>query len=213
MASAARAFRLLEQYLETVLALEPLRCLRIVFRDAGVLEPIGPSRANVRFHRGARPCFGGGSQRGQEGQALGRSRGGFSTKIHLKTDFDGNYLAFDLTGGEKGDAPQFPVLLDLGPDIAPRAAMGDKGYDSAANRDAARKRNIVPVIPYRSNARNKPSFFPVTLYKGRARIEQGVGKLKRFKRIALRCEKTAANFLSFVHLAAGFVLIKSVHTA
>ena len=131
----------------------------------------------------------------------------------MKTDFDGLYLAFDLTGGERGDAPQFPALLDLGPDISPRAAMGDKGYDSKANREAARQRNIVPVIPYKSNARNKPSFFPTALYKGRARVEQGVGKLKRFKRIALRCEKTATNFLSFVHLAAGFILVKSVHTA
>ena len=44
----------------------------------------------------------------------------------------------------------------------------------------------------------EPAFLPAALYKGRARIEQGVGKLKRFKRIALRGEKTAANFLSFI---------------
>jgi hypothetical protein len=49
--------------------------------------------------------------------------------------------------------------------------------------------------------------------KARARIEQAVGKLKRFKRIALRCEKTAQNYGSFVALALGFILIKSVHTA
>jgi transposase len=91
--------------------------------------------------------------------------------------------------------------------------MGDKGYDSSANREAARSRGSIPVIPYRQNAKEKPEYFPKVLYKGRARIEQGVGKLKRFKRVALRCEKTALNFLSFVHLAAGFVLIKSVHTA
>jgi transposase len=118
-----------------------------------------------------------------------------------------------VTGGEKGDAPHFPILLDLGPDTHPRAAIGDKGYDSKANREAARKRNIAPVIPYKSNAKTKPAFFPKLLYKTRARIEQSVGKLKRFKRIALRCEKTAVNFLSFVHLTAGFILIKSVHTA
>ena len=58
-----------------------------------------------------------------------------------------------------------------------------------------------------------PAFFPKTLYKARARIEQAVGKLKRFKRIALRCEKTAHNYGSFVALALGFILIKSVHTA
>ena len=105
------------------------------------------------------------------------------------------------------------MLLDLGPDITPRAAMGDKGYDSKANRQAARDRGIIPVIPYRKNIKDKPEYFPNALYKGRARVEQAVGRLKRFKRIALRCEKTALNFLSFVHLAAGFLLIKSVHTA
>ncbi len=67
--------------------------------------------------------------------------------------------------------------------------------------------------PYRSNIKDKPAFFPKALYKTRARIEQAVGKLKRFKRIALRCEKTAKNYGSFVALALGFILIKSVHTA
>lgn len=117
-----------------------------------------------------------------------------------------------MTGGERPDAPHFQVLLDLGPDGGPRAALGDKGYDSQANRAACRRRGIVPVIAYKSSARNKPKNFPRALYEGRARIEQAVGKLKRFKRIALRCEKTKANFLSFVALAAGFILIKSVHT-
>jgi hypothetical protein len=58
-----------------------------------------------------------------------------------------------------------------------------------------------------------PAFFPKILSNGRARIEQAVGKLKRFKRIALRCEKTARNYGSFIALALGFILIKSVHTA
>ena len=62
----------------------------------------------------------------QKGRALGRSRGGFSTKIHLKTDFDGRPLAFHLTGGEAGDSPVFPLLLDIGPDVKPRAAVGTK---------------------------------------------------------------------------------------
>ena len=65
-----------------------------------------------------------GAKGGQDGQALGRSRGGFSTKIHLKADLDGRPLAFHLTEGQAGDSPQFEVLLDLGPDITPRAAGG-----------------------------------------------------------------------------------------
>jgi transposase len=154
-----------------------------------------------------------GAKRGQSGQALGRSRGGFSTKIHLKADLDGQPLAFHLTEGQASDSPQFEILLDLGPDITPRAAVGDKGYDSKANRSAARERSICPVIPFRSSTKNPPTFFPKALYRARARIEQLVGKLKRFKRIALRCEKTTQNYGSVVALALGFILIKSVHTA
>ena len=107
----------------------------------------------------------------------------------------------------------FPLLLDLGPDVTPRAALTDKGYDAKRNRVAARARGICPVIPTKSNAKNRPKFFPTILYKGRARIEQAFGKLKRFKRVALRCEKTAKSFASIVSLALGFTLIKSVHTA
>jgi len=131
----------------------------------------------------------------------------------LKTDFDGLPIAFHLTGGEASDSRNFETLLDIGPDLTPRAALGDKGYDSKSNRDAARQRGICPAIPYRSNTKDMPAFFPKALYKARARIEQAVGKLKRFKRIALRCEKTVQNYGSFVALALGFILIKSVHTA
>jgi transposase len=105
------------------------------------------------------------------------------------------------------------VLLDLGPDVDPRAVVADKGYDAKTNREAARNRGICPVIPYRLNTIDKPKFFAKVLYKARARIEQTMGKIKRFKRIALRCEKTARNYASFLALVCGFILIKSVHTA
>jgi transposase len=97
--------------------------------------------------------------------------------------------------------------------VTPRAVVGDKGYDSKTNRAAARARGICPVIPHKKNAKDKPKYFPAALYRARARIEQLVGKLKRFKRIALRCEKTARNFGSFVAIALAIVLVKSVHTA
>jgi transposase len=131
----------------------------------------------------------------------------------VKTDFDGHPLAFHLTGGEASDSRQFETLLDIGPDITPRAAVTDKGYDAEQNRQAARQRRICPVIPHRSNARNRPAFFPRILYKGRARIEQTIGKLKRFKRIALRCQKTTQNFAASISLACTFMWTKSVHTA
>ena len=122
-------------------------------------------------------------------------------------------IAFHLTGGKASDSRNFETLLDIGPDLNRRAALGDKGYDFKSNRDAARQRGICPAILYRSNTKDVPAFFPKTLYKARARIEQAVAKLKRFKRIALRCEKTAQNYRSFVALVLGYILIKSVHTA
>ena len=91
--------------------------------------------------------------------------------------------------------------------------MGDKGYDAKANREAARSRGACPVIPFRNTAKDKPAFFPKALYRGRARIEQAVGKLKRFKRVALRCEKTAQNYASLVAFGLAMILVKSVHTA
>jgi hypothetical protein len=76
------------------------------------------------------------------------------------------------------------------------------GYDAKTNREAARKRGICPVIPYRSNTIGKPKFFAKILYKAR------VDKIKRFKRPARR-----RHYASFVALVCGFILIKSVHTA
>lgn len=118
-----------------------------------------------------------------------------------------------MTGGEASDCTQFETSLDIGPDITPRAALTDKGYDSAGNRAACRRRRIVPVIPYRANAKARPAFLPKVLYRARDRIEQAVAKLKRFKRLALRCEKTADSYGALVAFACGLILVKSVHTA
>jgi transposase len=213
LARSACGVRQLELGVETVLAAQPGWRVRGVLRRAHGYKPDGPLGSDVRLHRGASTCLGRWGERGQQDQALGRSRGGFSTKIHLKVDLEGLPLAFHLTEGEASDSPQFEVLLDLGPDITPRAAVGDKGYDSKANRSTARQRSICPVIPFKASARTRPAFFPRALYQARARIEQLVGKLKRFKRVALRCEKTAQNYGSVVALALGFILVKSLHTA
>ena len=205
--------RQLELGVEAVLALEPSGCVRGLLRGLGGSERDRSSGADVRLDDRSRPRLGGGRQRGQDGQALGRSRGGFSTKIHLKTDFAGLPIAFDLTPGQASDSRHFPVLLDLGPEITPRAALGDKGYDSKVNRAETRSRGICPVIPVKTTAKERPAFFPKALYRARARIEQCVGKLKRFKRIALRCEKTAQNYGSIVAFGLTMILVKSVHTA
>lgn len=92
-------------------------------------------------------------------------------------------------------------------------AITDKGYDSKANRSAARKRGITPIIPRRVNSSERGRFFPKKLYKLRARVEQAIGKLKRFKRVALRCDKTIVSYSAFISFACAIMLIKSVHRA
>src|SRR3954454_18523557 len=129
----------MEQRMEAVLAAQSLRGVRGILPDAGGMQPDGTPGPVLRQHDSARPCFGRRGKRGQQRQAFGRSRGGFSTKIHLKTDLDGNPLDFHLTGGEASDSTQFETSLDIGPDIRPRIAMTDKGYDSQANRKRAPK--------------------------------------------------------------------------
>jgi transposase len=97
--------------------------------------------------------------------------------------------------------------------VTPRAVIADKGYDAKSNREMARRRGIAPVIPYRSNVKDKPRFFPRLLYKARGRIEVMIGKIRRFKRVAMRCEKTQQNYAAFIQLACVFLLVKSVHRA
>ena len=199
--------------MEAVLAAQPVWCLRGVFSDARGMQRDGAFNPILRQHDCARSRLSRWCKRGQQHQALGRSRGGFSTKIHLKTDLDGHPLDFHLTAGEASDSTQFAISLDIGPDILPRIAVTDKGYDSDANRVAALTRGITPVIPRRENSKQRGRFFPRRLYKLRARIEQTIGKLKRFKRVAMRCEKTDTSYSAIISFACGLMLVKSVHTA
>src|SRR5581483_3459883 len=131
----------------------------------------------------------------------GRSRCGFSTKIHLKTDLDGQPIDFHLTGGEVNDTTQFETSLDLGPDIAPPMAIIDKGYASPRQPSGSFARGITPVMPRKANSKERGRFFPKMLYTLRPRIEQTIGKSKHFKRIALRCDKTTASFTALTSFA------------
>jgi transposase len=214
LASAPWQIWQMEQRMEAVRAAQPLGVFEAFFQ---VLAECSQTAHLVQFFDSttarAPRRLGGWGKRGQHRQSFGRSRGGFSTKIHLKTDLDGNPLDFHLTGGEASDSTQFETSLDIGPDIRPRIAMTDKGYDSQANRTAALARGITPVIPRRENSKQKERFFPKRLYKLRARIEQTIGKLKRFKRVAMRCEKTDTSYSAIVSFACGLMLVKSVHTA
>ena len=127
----------------------------------------------------------------------------------MKTDFDGYPIAFDLTGGERVDAPHFPVLLDLGPDIDPRAAIGDKGYASRANREAARNRGAIAVIPRKANdAKSKPRLFPRRSTRA-APASNSRRQAQTVQAHRLRCEKTRQTSPPSSP-SPGFILIKSV---
>ncbi|MFT8659335.1 transposase [Zymomonas mobilis] len=79
--------------------------------------------------------------------------------------------------------------------------LADKGYDSDRLRETLLFRGILPVIPPRSN-RKKPIPYNLQHYKDRHCIERMFNKLKRFRRIATRYDKTRKSFLAFLHIAA-----------
>ena len=149
--------------------------------------------------------------------ALGRSKGGFGTKFHLVTDGAGTPLAVTFTAGQVAEVTQVEsvVARALGTLMArrragrrrkhkPDRAAADKGYSSRRVRDWLLGRKIEPVIPHRDNekARHDPGVrFDRAAYRGRSVIEQCVGWLKEFRRIATRYEKLEVNFEGMFHVA------------
>ena len=89
-------------------------------------------------------------KRGPQNQALGRARGGFSTKIHARTNAEGLPIALLLTPGEAHDSTAFTDLMAVH-DCDPEVMLGDKGYDSDAIRNEVRARGGTPEIPTKKN--------------------------------------------------------------
>jgi transposase len=131
-------------------------------------------------------------------QALGRSRGGFGTKLHLAVDALGNPVTLHLSPGQEADVTHAETLLG---DLEPEAVIADKGYDSDALAETIADREAEVVIPPKKN-RTAPREYDKVLYKERNKVERCVGLLKQFRRVATRYEKTARNFLGMVTLAA-----------
>jgi transposase len=141
-----------------------------------------------------------------ETEALGRSRGGFSTKIHAAVDALGNPLGFILTPGQAGDCPQAEALLCPYDAEAIKAVLADKGYDSRELVAYIESLEAQAVIPSRSNSK-EPREIDGELYKERNKIERFFGRIKHFRRVATRYEKTARNYMAFLHLASITVLL------
>jgi transposase len=140
-------------------------------------------------------------------EETGRSRGGLTTKLHAVTDAQGRVAALKLSPGQAHDLAAAYDLLDAVP--ADTVLLADKAYDADAFMDALAERDICPNIPNRSNRKEKRGFFP-SLYKLRNAVERFFSKLKRFRRIATRYEKRAANFLAMCQLASARILMRDL---
>ena len=136
---------------------------------------------------------------------MGRSRGGFSTKLHVLTDALGNPLKFRLTSGAAGDNPQAIPLLE---GVQADEVLADRGYDADKTLAYIEEEiHVIAAIPPKKS-RVTPRDCDYAAYKERHLIECFIGKLKYFRRIFARFDKYARRFLAFVHFASIFTWLK-----
>ncbi|WP_328940229.1 IS5 family transposase [Streptomyces tauricus] len=170
----------------------------------------------VRAHQHAA-----GARKGGRVSALGRSRGGLTSKIHLACDGQGRPLSFVVTGGNTNDCTRFTAVLEavrvprMGPGrprTRPDHVLGDKGYSSKAIRAWLRRRGIPHTIPERTDqvgnrARRgsrggRPPAFDREVYKHRNVVERCFNRLKQWRGIATRYDKTAQSYEAAITLAS-----------
>jgi len=149
----------------------------------------------VRAHQYAAGAIG-----GQKFEALGRFRGGFSTKIHCKIDALGYPLKIILSGGEAADISYAKKLINNEHCVY---LLGDRGYDADDFRSTLKARNITAVIPGRSN-RRKQIIYDKHLYFERNMIERFFCRMKNFRRLATRYDKRAYMFQAFLNMFCVF---------
>lgn len=153
--------------------------------------------------------------------AIGRSRGGLSTKIHQLVDGRGRPLVIALSAGQSGDSPMLKSLMAhlsvarAGPGrprSRPDALLGDKAYSSRANRELLRSKRVKTVIPQpsdqighrkrRGTAGGRPPGFDAAMYKGRNVVERSFNDHKQWRGLATRYDKLAAIYRGGVVLRA-----------
>ena len=153
----------------------------------------------IRAHRHAA-----GAQGGQAQQELGRSCGGFSSKIHAKVDSFGMPLGFIITPGQLSDIDQAETLVG---EESCKNLLADKGYDSNSFRLFLKGKGIIPVIPGKKN-RIESIDYDMHTYKERNAVERFFGKIKEYRRIATRFDKTAVMFRAGLVLASILIWVK-----
>jgi len=136
--------------------------------------------------------------------ALGRSKGGFTTKIHALVDGLGNPLKFTLTAGQRNDITQAHTLTE---GIEETEVIADKGYDSNELVNELEGKKCSVTIPPKRNRKVKREY-DVDNYKERHLIECFFGKIKHFRRIFSRFDKSPRVFLAFLHFVGALIWLR-----
>ncbi|WP_455271045.1 IS5 family transposase [Rhizobium herbae] len=186
----------------TVSPLGEERCFRTDFQCL-VGRPGFRIRNDRRHHR-ARPSARHGRKRGACHQAIGRSRGGLTTKIVALVDALGNLTRFVLLPGQRHDSIAAPDLID---GIDMQALLADKGFDNNHLRDLLQETETKVVIPPKAD-RKQPIACDFAMYRWRHLIENFFCNLKQFRGIATRYDKTDESFAAFIFLRATHLALK-----
>lgn len=160
---------------------------------------------------------------------LGRSRGGLTSKVHLAADRRCRPLVVQVSDGQAGDSPWFiPVLETVKVPgsvgrarTRPDALAADKAYSSRANRAYLRRRKIKAVIPEkadqtanrkkRGSRGGRPATHDADLYRERNTVERTINKMKAWRGIATRYDKTPQSYLAGLQLRSSFIWLRSLH--
>ena len=136
-------------------------------------------------------------------EAIGKSRGGNSTKIHLAVDSGGLPVYFEISGGQVNDIVHAENLISSSPKA--EYVIADKGYNSDKLREFIEASGSKSHIPRRVNSKEGNSEMDWCLYKYRHLVENAFGKIKKYRAIATRYDKLARNYFSCVALAFAFM--------
>lgn len=137
-------------------------------------------------------------------EAIGRSVGGMSTKIHAKVDSLGQLVSIILTPGQVHESQ---VAQEMFNEEGCEYFLADKAYDIDAFRQTLDKHGIKPVIPCKINRINQ-TIYDKYIYKERNIVERFFQKIKRFRRIATRYDKTARMYLTGIMFASILLALK-----